>query len=179
VRCLPPHTPLSRVDADPTPFIIRFTGDAEFRPLSKLTFALQPRAQYSSSVLLNYEEIGAGNYTIGRGYDPGALLGDSGVGFTAEMRVGSAIPRNADAVALQPYAFFDQAWSWNNDAGPMQRNPERIASIGGGVRGAWGNHLRFDVGLAAPLRRAPLQPHKGDVRLLFTITTRLFPWRLP
>jgi hemolysin activation/secretion protein len=179
VHCLPPHTSLSRIDADPTPFIIRFTGNAEFRPLAKLTFALQPRAQYSSSVLLNYEEIGAGNYTVGRGYDPGALLGDSGVGVAAEVRWGSVVPHSARDWALQPYMFLDQAWSWVNDAGPLTRNPEHLTSVGGGLRGAWGNHARFDLGLAAPLRRAPLQRHRGDVRLLFTITTRLFPWRLP
>jgi hemolysin activation/secretion protein len=178
-RCLPPHTPLSRVDADPTPFIIRFTGSAEFRPFSKLTFVLQPRAQYSSSVLLNYEEIGAGNYTIGRGYDPGSLLGDSGVGFTAEARWGSVVPHSANDWAVQPYVFLDQAWSWVNAAGPLTHDPEKLTSVGGGLRAAWGNHARFDLGLAAPLRRAPLEQHRGDVRLLFTITTRLFPWRLP
>lgn len=176
-KCLPPYTPISRIDADPTPFILRFTGNAEFRPLSKLTFALQTRAQYSASVLLNYESIGAGNYTIGRGFDPGSLLGDSGVGVTGEIRVGRVMPRRVDALAFQPYAFVDSAWSWINDAGPGARNPDHITSVGGGLRAAWGNHLRFDLNIAAPLDRAPIQQHKGDVRVLFTITTRLFPWR--
>lgn len=177
-RCLPPHSALSRLDADPSALLVRFSGNAEYRPLNWLTFALKPRAQYSASVLLNYEEIGAGNYTIGRGYDPGSLLGDSGVGVAAEARFGSLVPRRASDLALQPYVFFDQAWSWINDAGPQQHDPQKLSSAGGGLRGAWGNRLRFDASLAVPLRRAPLQRHRGDVRVLFTISTLLFPWRL-
>ena len=37
----------------------------------KLTLALGARAQYAWKPLLSFEEFSAGNYTVGRGYDPG------------------------------------------------------------------------------------------------------------
>lgn len=177
VRCLPPAVPLSRLAADPQATLLRFNLAGEFRPLPRLTFALRTRAQYSDQVLLSFEEIGAGNYTIGRGYDPGTLLGDSGVGVAAEIRLGSAVAHRQRRLALQPYAFFDGAWNWRNDAGPMSGDPQRILSTGAGVRGAWRDLLRFDATIAVPLDRAPFATARRDVRFLFTITTRLLPWR--
>src|SRR3546814_9655898 len=70
-----------------------------------------PRAQYSPDVLLSYEQMSAGNYTTGRGYDPGVITGDSGVGVAAELRYGRIAPREPGAVALQPFVFFDAARS--------------------------------------------------------------------
>lgn len=176
-NCLPPATPISRLAADPSATIVRFDGSAEFRPTPTIAFIFAPRAQYSDAVLLSYEEISAGNYTVGRGYDPGALLGDSGVGFTAELRIGSGQAHRARDFVLQPYAFFDQAWSWRNDAGPLDPDPGHIGSVGGGVRGGWRSHARFDLTVAVPVERAPLAPRVGPVRFLFSITTRLLPWR--
>src|SRR3546814_16251997 len=72
---LDPPTP-SRVEADPTAALVRFTGLGEFRPVPNLAFTLLPRAQYTRSAMLSYEELPAGNDTVGRGYDPGELIGD-------------------------------------------------------------------------------------------------------
>lgn len=176
-NCLPPAVPLSRLAADPTPTILRFDGSAEFRPRPTIAFVVSTRAQYSDSVLISYEEIGAGNYTIGRGYDPGALLGDSGVGVTAELRLRSGVAHSARQFVWQPYAFYDGAWSWRNDAGPTDRNPQHIGSAGGGIRGAWRNHVRFDLTVAVPLEHVPLATRLNRTRFMFSITTRLFPWR--
>jgi len=175
VNCAPPAVPLSRLTADPTPTILRFNSVAEFRPAPIVAFVVSTRAQYSDSVLISYEEIGAGNYTIGRGYDPGALLGDSGVGVTAEIRWRSGTAHSARGFVWQPFAFYDGAWSWRNDAGAA--GAQHISSAGGGLRGAWRNHVRFDLVVAAPLERAPLATRIGSPRFLFSITTRLFPWR--
>ncbi len=176
-NCLPPAVPLSRLTADPQATILRLGGSAEFRPIPFVTLAVRTRAQYSRAVLVSYEEIGAGNYTIGRGYDPGALLGDSGVGVSFELRLRSAVAHDRSAIAWQPYGFYDGAWSWRNDAGPVGGNPQHIASTGVGLRGGWRNHVRFDMNVAVPLERAPLATKVGSVRFLFTITTRLLPWR--
>lgn len=176
-NCLPPSVPLSRLAADPQATILRFGGSAEFRPFPIFTLAVRTRAQYSGAVLVSYEEIGAGNFTIGRGYDPGALLGDSGVGVSFEMRLRSGVARDRVGIAWQPYGFYDGAWSWRNDASPFDTNPQHIASAGVGLRGGWRNHVRFDINVAVPLERAPLATNVGRVRFLFTITTRLLPWR--
>ena len=169
--------PLSQLDGDPSGFVVRLAAQAEWRPVPRLAFALAPRAQYSPDVLLSYEQMSAGNYTVGRGYDPGALTGDSGVGVSAELRYGSITPRRPGALAVQPFAFFDAAWVWHesvNFAGP---DPQRLASAGGGVRATWDNHARIDLTLATPLRKAGFQTERGDTRLLLSITTQILPWR--
>ena len=91
--------PPSRIEGQSDATVLRYTGYGEFRPMPKLTFALGARAQYAWKPLLSFEEFSAGNYTIGRGYDPGALLGDRGFGTQAEIRFGSRSPARADRPA--------------------------------------------------------------------------------
>ena len=136
------------------------------------------RAQVTGDTLLSFEEFSAGNYTVGRGYDPGTLLGDNGLGFQAELRFGRIIPASATAIAVQPYLFLDTAWISNEDrqnAGEVGRN---LTSVGGGVRAVLGDRGQLDVVLAVPLERAGLQTRRADPRLLISLTTRLWPWSL-
>jgi hemolysin activation/secretion protein len=164
----------SRVPGTAKGTVIRAAGIAEFRPVPNIAFSLAPRAQYSDDPLFAYEEFSAGNYTAGRGYDPGALTGDSGFGFQSEVRIGSATPAAVDRFAFQPFAFFDAAWVWNNrDA---MSGSESLYSAGAGVRAAYGDRFRIDAALAVPLKRAGLQTERGDPRLLISFTTRLVPW---
>ncbi|WP_176597976.1 ShlB/FhaC/HecB family hemolysin secretion/activation protein [Sphingobium sp. 15-1] len=172
-----PSTPISQLDGDPSAFVIRTSAQAEYRPVPDFTFALAPRAQYSPDVLLSYEQMSAGNYTVGRGYDPGVLTGDSGVGVAAELRYGRITPRGPGAFALQPFVFFDAAWMWHQSANFAGLDPQKLYSAGGGVRATWDNHARLDLTLATPLRKAGFQTERGGTRLLFSITTQLVPWR--
>ena len=82
--------PPTRLEGDPTATVLRGSAYGEFRPVPRLTLALGLRGQWSNDPLLSFEEFSAGNYTVGRGYDPGTLLGDSGIGLQAELRFGSA-----------------------------------------------------------------------------------------
>ena len=166
---------LSRFYADPTAFVARALGLVEVRPMRTLAFTIAPRVQYAPNPLLSYEEYSIGNFTLGRGFDPGALTGDSGVGFQSEVRIGSLIPRSRKDLALQPFGFFDLGVVWNRDPGQRGFHQE-LYSIGGGVRAAWGDQARLDLTLAVPLKRAPLERER-DVRLLFSLTTKLVPWR--
>lgn len=168
---------LSRSQGDPTAFVARLSGTAEYRPTPFWAFVLSPRAQYAPNALLSYEQFSAGNYTVGRGYDPGSLIGDSGVGVQAEVRLGSILPRERDGFAFQPYAFFDAAWVWNEDTSFDGLDPQKLYSAGGGVRVAWGDRARLDLSVAAPLKRVGLQEDRGDVRVLMSLTARLAPWR--
>lgn len=178
---------LSRAEADPTAFVLRASAYGEWRPVPKVTLSLAPRAQYSSQPLLAFEEYSAGNYTIGRGYDPGVLTGDSGLGVQAEVRVGSLVPRKADGWEFQPFAFFDAARVWNQDKRPLYpADPQSLYSAGGGLRAAWGYHARLEAFLAAPLRgveyfadpatQTGIRRVKGDVRFLLSLTVKLLPW---
>jgi hemolysin activation/secretion protein len=172
----PGVVPPSRLEGDATATVLRFEGFGEYRPMPKVAFALGVRAQYSPDALLSFEEYSAGNYTVGRGYDPGTLLGDSGYGIQAELRYGSILPLTRDSFAVQPYVFLDQAWVSNEDRFFASVGKQRLTSIGGGVRAAWGDRARLDVALAVPLTRAGLLAEKPDPRLLVSLTTKLFPW---
>ena len=171
---LPGVTPPSRLEGDPTASVFRVSASGEYRPIPNITFALGSRIQYSPDPVLSFEEYSAGNYTIGRGYDPGALLGDSGIGVQAELRYGSAIPIARDAVALQPYVFVDHAWARNQDR--FGGGDDRLTSIGGGIRAVYGDRGSLDAVLAVPLERTDLQTRRSDVRFLISLTTRLLPW---
>lgn len=169
--------PPSRLQGDPTALVLRAEAEGEWRPAPILTFALRGGAQHSGRALFAFEEFSAGNYTIGRGYDPGTLLGDSGAGFQAELRLGRLWPRDQDGLAVQAYAFHDRAWVWNEDQfAPATR--DRLSSVGGGVRASWGDRARLDLALAVPLARAGLQTERPDPRLLVSFTTRLWPGSL-
>ena len=176
-RCRSPGVvPPSRLEGDPTGTLLRFEAYGEFRAVPEITFALGVRGQVTGDSLLSFEEFSAGNYTVGRGYDPGSLLGDNGLGFQAELRFGRIIPRSATATAVQPYLFLDTAWISNEDrqnAGETRRN---LTSVGGGVRAVLGDRAQLDVVLAVPLERAGLQTRRPDPRLLVSLTTRLWPW---
>ncbi|MGK2910912.1 MAG: ShlB/FhaC/HecB family hemolysin secretion/activation protein [Sphingobium sp.] len=169
--------PTGRRGADPSGFAVRIGGYSEYRPVPNIAFTLSPRAQYSPDSLLSYEQISAGSYTVGRGYDPGQLIGDSGVGFATEVRLGSVMPRSRNDIALQPFAFFDAAWIWNKDASFAGLDPQRLYSAGGGVRGGYGNRARFDLTVAVPLKKTTFETERSDVRVLFSITALLLPWR--
>ncbi|MFM7350265.1 MAG: ShlB/FhaC/HecB family hemolysin secretion/activation protein, partial [Erythrobacter sp.] len=170
-------TPPSRIEADPTPLLVRLDADIEYRPIPDFAIVLRSQGQVTGDALPAFEEIAAGNFSIGRGYDPGAVLGDSGILNAFELRFGTLVPGGPTAVAYQPFAFTDLAHVWNHDPSRRAGNPDRLWSAGGGVRLAWGGGVQSDLVVAVPLVRPDLAADKGDVRLLFTLTARLFPWR--
>jgi hemolysin activation/secretion protein len=172
--CLPPVVPPTRAEGDPTGTVLRAGMLGEYRPDPNFTIAATARAQHSGNPLFSFEEFAGGNYTIGRGYDPGSILGDSGLGFSFELRYGSSIPDRPDAFAFEPFVFLDQAWAWNEDRFPVIPRQE-LTSIGGGLRAAYGDRVRLEVMLVAPLDRTLFQPDR-DPRLLISLTTRLWPW---
>ncbi|MGZ8360998.1 MAG: ShlB/FhaC/HecB family hemolysin secretion/activation protein, partial [Allosphingosinicella sp.] len=149
----------SRAEGDPTATLFRGALFGEVRPVPEFTIAAGVRGQYSGDPLLSFEEFSGGNYSVGRGYDPGAIQGDSGLGLQFELRYGSPYPRTATSFAFQPFVFYEQAWAWNEDRiAPLPR--QDLASIGGGVRAAYGDAFRLEVLLAIPLERTLIQPDK-------------------
>lgn len=169
--------PISRLEGDPTGTVFRFNAYGEYRPVPNIAFALGMKGQATRDPLLSFEEFSVGNYTVGRGYDPGTLLGDNGLGFQAEVRFGSIIPQTRDSLSVQPYLFVDTAWVWNEDRLNVRDVRQDLTSIGGGLRALYGDRLQLDVALAVPLERAGvLAAEKPDPRLLVSLTTRLWPW---
>jgi hemolysin activation/secretion protein len=77
-----------------------------------LSFAFIAQGQYGFAPLVAGEQIAFGSAPIGRGYDPGAITGDHGVGGAFELRYDEHLPRYYVEL-LQPYVFYDTAKVWN------------------------------------------------------------------
>jgi hemolysin activation/secretion protein len=144
--------------------------------MPKLTFALGLRAQYAWQPLLSFEDFSAGNYTVGRGYDPGALLGDRGYGTQLELRYGSRIPVSAQRPAVEGYVFWDHAQVGHRGSSIIVTERQHLNSVGGGARVNWDRFV-LDAGLAVPLTHVGPLNSKPDPRLLVSLTTRLWPWK--
>jgi len=175
-KCLGPgDVPPSRLEGHAAATVLRYTAYGEVRPVPKLTFALGARAQYAWKPLLSFEEYSAGNYTVGRGYDPGSLLGDMGFGTQAEIRYGSRIQANARKPAIESYAFWDHALVRNRDRLVAVTGPQHLDSVGGGTRINF-DRFALDAAVAFPLTEVALLNKKPDPRFLISLTTRLWPW---
>jgi hemolysin activation/secretion protein len=174
--CLGPgQVPPSRLDGRSNAAVFRYSATGEYRPIPDLTFALAARAQYAWKPLLSFEQFAAGNYTVGRGYDPGTLLGDMGFGTQAEIRIGSVVPASARKPALEGYTFWDHALVRDRGNLVVVAGAEHLDSVGGGARV---NFSRFalDAAVAVPLTRVGLNGKRPGARFLVSLTTRLFPW---
>lgn len=178
INCIGPgDIPPSRLEGHSDATVLRYSFAGEYRPIPDLTFALNARAQYAWKPVLSFEEFAAGNYTAGRGYDPGALLGDSGVGTQAEVRFGSRVQTSASKPAAEYYLFWDHAEVRHHDSPIINTLRDHLDSIGGGARVNWDRFV-LDAALAVPLTRLdPIRDKKPPVRFLISLTTRLWPWK--
>jgi len=162
----------SRIDGEANAMLVRFGASGELALGRDFSMAISPRAQFAFDPLLSFEEFTAGNYTIGRGYEPSVITGDSGAGVQAELRGPRLKPFASSELRLQPYIFGDAAWVWNKSDDVLD---DHLASAGGGVRGDLSDRLMFDTTVAVPLEKTGIANRKGDVRLLVTLTSRLLP----
>lgn len=173
---LPGAAPPSRLEGDPGATVLRIEAYGEYRPRPKLTLAAALRAQMTGDPLLSFEQYSAGNYTVGRGYDPGTLLADRGVGAQAELRYGSLASPGPGKLAWQAFAFLDAARVSEAGRIPTLTGGRTLVSAGGGIRAALGDGARIEALLAVPLERAGVPAVRPDPRLLLSFTTRLWPW---
>ena len=165
--------PPSLLDGDPTPTIFRGAAFADIRVIRNLSVAIQARGQTSKSALPAFEQFSVGNYTIGRGYDPGVAVGDRGAGFSSEIRIDNVRLSQSGKLRLQPYLFVDNAWTWNRGIGGSQK----ISSLGGGLRLNLADKARIDAAVAIPTRSTAGFNQSGKARFLISFSTALLPWR--
>ena len=162
----------SRPGGSASETVVRAQATLEYAA-GQIAIAVLPRAQYAFNPLLSFEQFSLGNYTVGRGFDPGTLSGDSGVGTSVEVR-GPRYPLFGGGRAVtQPFVFGDVGWTFLRGTPGSQR----LTSAGAGLRTEIGSRYRLDGVVAVPIERAGLQTKRGDVRLLVTLTARLLPWR--
>ena len=111
------------------------------------------QGQYTKDRLVSGEQISFGGPSIGRGYDASLLAGENGVGLLGELRwsvKGRAFGGVVDNI--QPYGFADWA---KVSTSAYQTTPEtrsELASVGGGLRFAFYQHLGVDVQVAEAQR---------------------------
>jgi hemolysin activation/secretion protein len=125
--------------------------------------------QWASDPLLAYEEFQIGNFTVGRGYDPGSASGDEA--WAVQLEAGW--PVDTPAGKIEPYVFYDYADLNNLDQSGYQT---QISSYGVGVRARLPWKLRLDVAWASPQDPPFPSAPQPDDRLLVSLT-RVFSFR--
>jgi len=70
---------------------------------------------------------------------------------------------------------------WDRDPSQRAQNPDGLYSVGAGLRIAHGRGVQGDIVVAFPLERTDFQDannlKRNDARILFSLTSRLAPWR--
>ncbi len=133
--------------------LLHYTNNLE----APFSFAISGSGQYAFEPMITGEQILFGGTQIGRGYDPGAITGDSGAGGSFEVRYDARVDQFA-IQNLQPYAFFDAAQVWNMArpaAAGIPLNDYSIASTGGGLRFWFPYNIYVDLEGARTLRAVP------------------------
>lgn len=142
----------SNLEGDPTALVVRGGLSARMQRRN-LALLARVEGQYSASPLLGFEEYAVGNFTIGRGYDPAATLGDSAIGARLQP---SAFLRARGSV-IEPYVFFDAVRIWNEDSFTTE-NGRTLTSAGIGARFYVANRFVLDAGWARPFDKAIWSP---------------------
>ena len=171
----PGFVPPSLADGDPTALVVRGLAWLDLMPLRGMTVQIAPRFQYSRDRLFSFEQLSAGNYTIGRGFDPGAAVGDKGYGIQTELSADEFSLSARSRTTLRPYAFVDAAWLRDRGAG-VQRS-QRVVSAGAGVRLNLGLLGHLDLTAAIPLSTLSGEAGRRPARLLIAFTKTILPWR--
>jgi hemolysin activation/secretion protein len=167
---VPPSLP----GGDPNAAVFRFNANLELHPSRRFVLALAPRAQVSSAGLFSFERFSIGNYTVGRGFDPGAVTGDDGLGAQTELRYQGFRLTPRSTFEFQPYLFVDKAWVW--DRATPTRGATTLTSLGGGVRSIIAGRARLDLSAAIPLTTLPGERERRDPRILATFSMNFLPW---
>lgn len=96
------------------------------------------QGQWGFVPLLTGEQFSFGGPVLGRGYDPGELLGDRGFGGTLELRYDKSAILSNQNVFGQVYVFYDYGMIWNiiTAGGIPRKNSGTSAGIG----------LRYSIG---------------------------------
>lgn len=167
---VPPSLP----GGNPEATVFRAGANLELYALRRFVVALTPRAQISSAGLFSFERFSTGNYTVGRGFDPGAVTGDDGIGLQTELRHEGFKLSPRSTLEFQPYLFLDNAWVW--DRSDLKDGAQKLHSFGGGVRSSIGGRARLDLTAAFPRTILPGETSRRDPRILATLSMNLLPW---
>jgi hemolysin activation/secretion protein len=148
----PGDTDLSRVGGDPQALVFHFGLEGQTPSRFLVQLAVRIDAQQTADALTAPDEYSVGNLTIGRGYQPGEILGDSALGGSFEFRLGP-VPIQSHFTA-QPFAFVDAVRLWNNNDTALFRQG-LFSSVGGGVRFQIAGKFNLELTYAVPQDSLP------------------------
>jgi hemolysin activation/secretion protein len=163
----------SRSEGDPTAFVVRGSAGGVARLPSVFSVALDAEAQWANHPLLNFEEYSVGNYTVGRGYDPGAVTADRAIALRPEIR---AQVLQKPRASVQLFGFYDNVWVWNLDRFSTEHG-RSVASVGGGVRAVIAPYFLVEATYAKPLDRPFPDGPRPPARFLLSLTGLFSPVR--
>jgi hemolysin activation/secretion protein len=161
---------LSRPRASPEGWALRGSLRASAVVVGKLQAALQVQGQYARDALLSYEQFALGDLTVGRGYNPAAVLGDSGVGGSFQLGYGPLPVRRL--VLARPYVFYDAGHVHENGLASI---PDRtLTSAGLGVTLRLANRANLDLAYAVPFQAPFPGQSRPPPRILVNLTVGVF-----
>lgn len=155
--------------AVPDAWLVRANGGAGAPLFGPISGEVHVQAQYSDNPLMPYEQISLGDLSVGRGYDPAVVLGDSGAGAAFDLRY--APIQVGPRILASPYAFFDVGSVRNNDAGRSGLTPSRtLRSFGAGVTLRLANRANLEITYAQPIDAIVAGGTRPSPRLLINLT---------
>jgi hemolysin activation/secretion protein len=160
----------TRQFGNPQAFVIKGDANLDIHPVGPLHLGLGGFGQWTNQPLLNLEEFAFGNFTRGRGYDPGSSGGDRAYGFTIEPRIELPLP----LVRTEISGFYDWVHIENIDPGTAVPN-RTFRSVGGGLRFILPQRLVMDLTYAHPLDKIQERDKtRPSDRMLVSFTYKFF-----
>lgn len=155
--------------AVPDAGLVRANGGVGAPLFGPVSGEIHVQAQYSDKPLMPYEQISLGDLSVGRGYDPAVVLGDSGAGAAFDLRY--APIQVSPTIIVSPYAFFDVGSMRNNDAGRSGLTPSRtLRSFGAGLTLRLANRANLEITYAQPIDAIVAGGTRPSPRLLINLT---------
>lgn len=127
----------------------------------KIGTTFQMTGQFSPVSLPTTEQIAFGAQRFALGYEPGETSGDSGWAMSAEVNRSFSLGY-AYLKSLTPYVAFDMARVYLHSGTPQ---PNRLSSVGIGVRVSDSHHYNIDVSVAKAVGDAPIESPSRAPRL--------------
>ena len=150
---------------------IGLTAQRAQRLFGPVSLAINVQAQYAFAPLIAGEQLGFGGDSIGRGYDPAAVLGDHGVGGSFELRYDHRF-EDSWLTTVEPYIFTDTGAVW--DRRPTAPGNSRLSSVGAGVRFGLIHEISGGIEVAKELLGVSDNDNgRHSARLLLTLGVRL------
>jgi hemolysin activation/secretion protein len=161
---------------DGNPLASRLVGRVDFSKIEATVSRTQPLfdrfsaylsayGQYAGTPLLVPEQCGFDGRYFGRAFDPSQLLGDSCIETIGELRYD--VPQQPVPLArtAQIYTFTDYGQLYTRDASLGTPVVQNAASVGGGIRLGWFNHVDADLSVAKAI-----EGPRNDERFFFIVT---------